>query len=485
MGTSLWEAINQLPLSHRLFFAFALAIAFAFEFINGFHDTANAVTTVIYTNTLKPTLAVIYSGIMNFLGVMIGGTAVAFSIVNLLPVDLLIEGASARAVVMVISLLLAGIIWNLATWWYGLPVSSSHTLIGSILGVGFVNSLLTRGDLRGVNWSRAGEVGVSLLISPVIGFVAAAALLLTMRRLIREPRLYRPPDEGDTPPRWVRGVLLATCGGVSLAHGSNDGQKGMGLILLVLIGFLPTHYALNLDDPARAKTVRQSAIAARTIFEQQEPASLTPAIRSDLDAIDKKLAGKSSFGEVPPDDRWEIRQAVYRLHRDIRRAGVSPSVRKALAPLAPSFAEAIEYVPSWVVFGVAVALGAGTAIGYKRIVVTVAEKIGKTHMTYAQGAAAETVAAITIGLADVFHMPVSTTHVLSSGVAGTMWANRSGIQGATVRKIGLAWVFTLPAALLLAAALFSVGGLLIPDAGPAANPVDRSTTPTALEQPTP
>jgi phosphate/sulfate permease len=485
MGTSLWEAINQLPLSHRFYFAFALAIAFAFEFINGFHDTANAVTTVIYTNTLKPTFAVIYSGIMNFLGVMVGGTAVAFSIVNLLPVDMLIEGASARAVVMVISLLLAGIIWNLATWWYGLPVSSSHTLIGSILGVGFVNSLVTRGDLRGVNWSRAGEVGISLLISPVIGFVLAAALLLTMRRLIREPRLYRPPDEGDTPPRWIRGVLLATCGGVSLAHGSNDGQKGMGLILLVLIGFLPTHYALNLDDPARAKTVRESAIAVRTIFEHQEPASLTPSIRSDLDAIDTKLAGKASFGEVLPADRWEIRQAVYRLHRDIRRAGISPSVRTAIAPLAPNFSGAIEYVPSWVVFGVAVALGAGTTIGYKRIVVTVAEKIGKTHMTYAQGAAAETVAAITIGLADVFHMPVSTTHILSSGVAGTMWANRSGIQGATIRKIGLAWIFTLPAALLLAAALFSAGGLLIPEARPAANSTDGLTTPTAPEQPAP
>ena len=469
MGTSLWDAINQLPLAHRLYFAFALAIAFAFEFINGFHDTANAVTTVIYTHTLKPTPAVIYSGIMNFLGVMVGGTAVAFSIVNLLPVDLLIEGASVRAVVMVISLLLAGIIWNLATWWYGLPVSSSHTLIGSILGVGLVNTLLTRGDFRGVNWAKAGEVAVSLLISPVIGFVAAAVLLLTMRRLIKEPRLYRPPDEGDTPPRWVRGVLLATCGGVSLAHGSNDGQKGMGLILLVLIGFLPTHYALNLDDPARAKTVRESAIAVRRIFEQQEPASLTPAIRSDLDTIDTKLAGKSSFGEVLPEDRWEIRQAVYRLNRDIRRAGASSSVREALAPLAPSFADAIEYVPSWVVFGVAVALGAGTAIGYKRIVVTVAEKIGKTHMTYAQGAAAETVAAITIGLADVFHMPVSTTHVLSSGVAGTMWANRSGIQGATVRKIGLAWVLTLPVAILLSAALFGVGGILIPEARPAAN----------------
>ena len=465
MATSFWEALSALPLSHQIYFAFALVVAFAFEFINGFHDTANAVTTVIYTHTLKPTAAVIYSGIMNFLGVLLGGTAVAFSIVNLLPVNLLIQGDSARAVVMVISLLLAGVIWNLATWWYGLPVSSSHTLIGSILGVGLVNSVLTRGDFQGVNWSKAGEVALSLLISPAIGFAAAAALLLTMKRLIPEPRLYQPPEEGDTPPRWVRGVLLATCGGVSLAHGSNDGQKGMGLILLVLIGFLPTHYALNVNDPLRAHAVRQSAIAVREIFERQEPASFTPAIRADLDVIENALAGKSSFGEVQPEKRWDVRQAVFRLHRDVRRAHVTPSVQKALATHTASFAAAIEYVPYWVVLSVAVALGAGTAIGYKRIVVTVAEKIGKAHMTYAQGAAAELVAAITIGLADGLHMPVSTTHVLSSGVAGTMWANRSGIQGATVRKIGLAWILTLPVAILLSAALFSLGGLLIPTAG--------------------
>ena len=269
MDLSLWDALAELPLSNKIFFAIALFIAFGFEFINGFHDTANAVTTVIYTRTLKPTLAVLYSGALNFLGVLLGGTAVAFSIVNLLPVDLLIESASVRSVVMVISLLLAGMIWNLATWWYGLPVSSSHTLIGSILGVGLANSLLTRGDFQGVNWSKAGEVALSLLISPILGFVAAAGLLLAMKRLIREPRLYHPPDDGDTPPRWVRAVLLATCGGVSFAHGSNDGQKGMGLILLALIGFLPTYYALNLNDPGRARGVREAAIAISDILQKQ------------------------------------------------------------------------------------------------------------------------------------------------------------------------------------------------------------------------
>jgi phosphate/sulfate permease len=464
MGSSFWDALAELPLANKIFFGVALAVAFGFEFINGFHDTANAVTTVIYTRTLKPTLAVVYSGIMNFLGVLLGGTAVAFAIVNLLPVDLLIESASVRAVVMVLSLLLAGVIWNLATWWLGLPVSSSHTLIGSILGVGLVNSLVARGNVQGVNWSKAGEVGLSLLISPVLGFAAAAALLLAIKRLVHEPRLYRPPEEGDSPPRWVRAVLLATCGGVSFAHGSNDGQKGMGLILLALIGFLPTHYALNVNDPSRARDVRESAIAISDLLRTHEPEALTAAIGSDLDSIAAGLEGKTSFSEVPPEDRWAVRQAIYRLRRDLGRAGISRGVREAIAPHAAHFDRAIEYVPTWVVVGVALALGVGTMVGYKRIVVTVAEKIGKVHMSYAQGAAAEAVAAATIGLADIAQMPVSTTHVLASGVAGTMWANRSGIQGETVGKIGLAWVLTLPAAILLSATLFGAGGFLIPAA---------------------
>ncbi len=449
-------------------------IAFAFEFINGFHDTANAVTTVIYTGTLKPTPAVVYSGVCNFLGVYLGGTAVAFSIVNLLPVDLLIESASVRSIVMVVSLLLAGVTWNLTTWWYGLPVSSSHTLIGSILGVGLANSLMTRGDVSGINWAKAVEVGLSLLISPVIGFVAASALLLTMKRCIREPRLYHPPGEGDEPPHWIRGVLLATCGGVSFAHGSNDGQKGMGLILLVLIGFLPTYYALDLNQPNRAKDVRDAAIAIREILANEPSGPNTPVLLADLDTIGDLLEGKSSFSQVKPDDRWTTRQSIYRFRKEIDLARLSPAVREAMASHRQEFAHAIEYVPPWVIIGVAMALGVGTMIGYKRIVVTVAEKIGKTHLTYAQGAAAEVVAAVTIGLADVGHMPVSTTHVLSSGVAGTMWANRSGLQGDTIRKIGLVWVTTLPAAILLAAALFTLGGLMIPGAGPSAVPTDTA-----------
>src|SRR5262245_28446726 len=249
---SFWDAAQGLPAAQLVFFAVALLIAFGFEFINGFHDTANAVTTVIYTRTLKPTPAVLFSGVMNFLGVLLGGTAVAFGIVNLLPVDLLIEGSASGALVMVLSLLLAGVMWNLGTWYLGLPVSSSHTLIGSILGVGIANSLWKNEGLSGVNWGKAGEVGLGLLLSPLVGFILAGGLLLLMRRTLKEPRLYKPPEGDDKPPGWVRAVLIATCGGVSFAHGSNDGQKGMGLLLLVLIGFLPFHYALTVNQPGMA-----------------------------------------------------------------------------------------------------------------------------------------------------------------------------------------------------------------------------------------
>ncbi len=459
----MWDALSALPLGHQLCFVLALVIAFGFEFINGFHDTANAVTTVIYTGTLRPTPAVLFSGLCNFLGVLLGGTAVAFAIVNLLPVDLLIETSSVRSIVMVLSLLLAGMIWNLGTWWYGLPVSSSHTLIGSILGVGLADSLLNRGDVSGINWNKAADVGLSLLISPLIGFVAAGLLLLTMKRLLANPSLYRPPVEGDSPPHWIRGVLLATCGGVSFAHGSNDGQKGMGLILLALIGFLPTYYSLNVHDARLADDLRQAAVSIDQIVEAEAP-EVAAKVRPDMQLIGTVLAGRSSLADVSLAERWQVRQAILRFRYTLSSSKFTPETHKALVAHHRDFTRAVEFVPVWVVVGVALALGIGTTVGYKRIVVTVAEKIGKTHLTYAQGAAAEFVAAATIGLADVFHLPVSTTQVLSSGIAGTMWANSSGIQSQTVKKIGLAWALTLPAAILLSATFFTLGGALIPGA---------------------
>jgi phosphate/sulfate permease len=477
MNLTFWEALGGLSGLGQALFFLALFTAFAFEFINGFHDTANAVTTVIYTKTLRPTPAVFFSGFMNFLGVLVGGTTVAFSIVNLLPVDLLIEGSSTKAIIMVMSLLFAGVIWNLGTWWMGLPVSSSHTLIGSILGVGLANSLMTDGTLLGVNWAKAADVGKALLLSPLIGFVAAALLLMLMRVIFRNPNLYHPPGEGDNPPSWIRGVLIATCGGVSFAHGSNDGQKGMGLILLALIGFLPTYYAMDLRKPELAREVHDSARSLQVFIDQQaseqaesglghdtapegkadEKSARIEKIRSELSLITSVLDGKRALSEVAPADRWAVRQSIYRVQKGLAGLDLSKDALKTIAPARDSFKHAIEYVPLWVVIGVALALGIGTTIGYKRIVVTIAEKIGKTHLTYAQGAAAETVAAITIGLADMFHAPVSTTQVLSSGIAGTMWANKSGVQFGTIRKILIAWILTLPMAILLGGGLFFLG----------------------------
>ncbi|MBA4188021.1 MAG: anion permease [Planctomycetaceae bacterium] len=461
------EALATLSTTSLIIFFLALLVAFAFEFINGFHDTANAVTTVIYTRSLPATPAVIYSGFLNFLGVLLGGTAVAFGIVNLLPVDLLVDSRSGASLVMVMSLLLAGVTWNLGTWYVGLPVSSSHTLIGSILGVGMANSLWNGAGLTGVNWGEVQKVGLALLCSPLIGFVLAALLLLVLKTIFRSPRLYTPPQGDDKPPTAIRAVLIATCGGVSFAHGSNDGQKGMGLLLLVLIGFFPLHYALTVNHPELAPTVLVAAGELRQDYEKAG-VPLPKKVADNLVVIEDELKNKASFNDLTRDKetRWEVRQAIMAVTRELKKAEADQSLpaefRKTLTDRRKKeLLPAVEYVPLWVVIGTAFALGIGTTVGYKRIVKTVAEKIGKQHLTYAQGAAAETVAASTILIAAMTGLPVSTTHVLNSGVAGTMVANKSGIQGATVMKIALAWVFTLPACILIAGGLFTVGRLLI------------------------
>jgi phosphate/sulfate permease len=461
-----WDALSSLSGLAIAFFFIALVLAFAFEFINGFHDTANAVTTVIYTRSLPARPAVFYSGFLNFLGVLLGGTAVAFGIVNLLPVDLLVEARSGAALVMVLSLLMSGVLWNLGTWYLGLPVSSSHTLIGSILGVGIANGLWNSKGLTGVNWNEVTKVGMALLLSPLMGFIFGAILLLILRVFIRSPRFFQPPVGDDRPPWWIRSVLIATCGGVSYFHGSNDGQKGMGLILLVLIGFLPVHYALTVEEPTFAPRVLVGCEEVRRAFAEQQakPAS---ELTDELQGLESHLKGLASFEDLPrdKDSRWDVRQHIVKVNQQllkvIKKADTPEDFRKKLDSIRRKhFLPAVEYVPLWVVIGVAIALGLGTTVGYKRIVITVAEKIGKTHLSYAQGAAAESVAAMTIGLASWLGLSVSTTQVLSSGVAGTMVANRSGVQNATIRKILLAWVFTLPATMLLSGLIFIAGRLI-------------------------
>ncbi len=462
----------------------ALLIALGFEFVNGFHDTANAVATVIYTHSLEPHVAVVWSGMWNLIGVLTSSGAVAFSILTLLPVELILQVGKGAGFAMVFSLLLAAIIWNLSTWWLGLPASSSHTLIGSIIGVGLANQLMGgKTGTSGVDWAQASNVFKVLLISPVVGFVCAALLLLLLKVLVKKPELYESPKGDAPPPFWIRGLLILTCTGVSFGHGSNDGQKGMGLIMLILIGTVPTAYALNhaigynqVQDFAavsqQAANVLSGYVTPDAVMGDAR-SDLTDYIRTKQFSSNTMLAARQmaleiqhevttykTLAGVPADQQQNIRNDMYVESEALRlmaKAGnpqfTSPQ-NAVLANYKKHLDLSTKFIPNWVKVAVALALGLGTMVGWKRIVVTVGEKIGKDHLTYAQGASAEIVAAITIIAADQFHMPVSTTHVLSSGVAGTMLANGSGLQFSTIRNIALAWVFTLPVAALLAGGLF-------------------------------
>jgi PiT family inorganic phosphate transporter len=464
--------------------AVALFVALGFEFVNGFHDTANAVATVIYTHSLTPHAAVVWSGLWNFLGVVTSTGAVAFGIISLLPVELILQVGSGAGFAMVFALLTAAIIWNLGTWYFGLPSSSSHTLIGSVIGVGIMNQLLTvHTATSGVDWKQAGNVGKSLLVSPIVGFVFAALLLLLLRKLHRADTLFKAPEGTAPPPFWIRALLLLTCTGVSFAHGSNDGQKGMGLIMLILIGTVPTAYALNHSVSARETQdfVAVSAVAAETLGRYAGGATVAGDGREEVNvyvrtrelapntvaglqklvaAIGRDLAIYGQLKNVPVAETRNFRNDMYIVSEALRFMDKAklPTIGGADAEVLKNYRKHIDkstkFIPSWVKVAVAIALGLGTMIGWKRIVVTVGERIGKDHLTYGQGAAAELTAMATIGAADAFGLPVSTTHVLSSGVAGTMAANRSGLQMATVRSLLMAWVLTLPVSILLSGALF-------------------------------
>jgi PiT family inorganic phosphate transporter len=469
-----------------LLLAVALFIALGFEFVNGFHDTAYAVATVIYTNSLKPNFAVVWSGFFNFLGVLTSTGAVAFGIISLLPVELILQVGSGSGFAMVFSLLIAAIMWNLGTWYLGLPASSSHTLIGSIIGVGVANAMMHgRNGTSGVDWDQAYSIGKALVVSPLVGFFAAGALLLLLKLAVRIPALYKAPEPGTTPPIWIRALLIFTCTGVSFAHGSNDGQKGMGLIMLILIGTVPTTYALNRALPdSYIPAFEQNSLAASKIVEDKaagyqmtgDPRPAVEAFIRDksfndgvyvslaqlMREISDQVKNYSNFAAVPSSQVRNTRNDMYLTSEALRTLPkiqdnqLSPAEAATLATYKKGLDNSTKFIPTWVKIVVALALGLGTMIGWKRIVVTVGEKIGKSHLTYAQGASAELVAMATIAAADNFGLPVSTTHVLSSGIAGTMAANGSGIQAETIRNIVLAWVLTLPCAMLISGALFVI-----------------------------
>jgi PiT family inorganic phosphate transporter len=462
----------------------ALLVALGFEFVNGFHDTANAVATVIYTHSMDPQIAVVWSGFWNFAGVVTSTGAVAFGIVSLLPVELILQVGSGAGFAMVFALLTAAIIWNLGTWWFGLPASSSHTLIGSIIGVGIANQLMNaRSGTSGVDWAQAANIGKSLLLSPIFGFALAATLFMALRAVIKNKKLYEAPEGTEPPPFWIRSLLILTCTGVSFFHGSNDGQKGMGLIMLILIGTVPTTYALNHAVTAResqdfvavsrnaAETLNKYVVPAAAIGDPREDVTdyirtkeFKPntmlALRELVNGIGTEMAQFGDLKAVPQDQVRNFRNDMYLASEALRLMQKSgkPEIGTADAAVLKNYKghvdRATRFIPLWVKVATALALGLGTMVGWKRIVVTVGEKIGKNHLTYGQGAAAEITAMATIGAADWFGLPVSTTHVLSSGIAGTMMANHSGLQWATVRNLLMAWVLTLPVAMMLSGFLF-------------------------------
>ena len=487
-GTHLAGDIQQSGLSFSgslplILLAIALLAALGFEFVNGFHDTANAVATVIYTRSLSPTTAVVLSGVFNFLGVLFSSGAVAFGIISLLPVELILQAGSSESFAMIYALLFAAIIWNLATWWLGLPASSSHTLIGAIIGVGVANAMMHgRSALSGVNWGQAMNIGKALLLSPVVGFACAALLLVIMKQLIKKPALYQAPKNHGAPPLWIRSLMVLSCTGVSFAHGSNDGQKGMGLIMLILVAALPVTYSLNRAEPQSSVphiiTLAQSsqqqlqqlsplapagqphAVLTAYLRTGERNVNVLPALAQVAGNIGATLNHSGSMANLPAGQVPALRNEMYLAAEAIKHLqadatlALPAATRQNLQSLRSALDAATQFIPAWVKIAVALALGLGTMVGWRRIVATLGEKIGKHPLNYAQGVSAQLVAMGTIGAADAFGMPVSTTHVLSSGIAGTMAANRSGLQLSTLRNMALAWVLTLPAAALLSAVLY-------------------------------
>jgi inorganic phosphate transporter, PiT family len=469
-----------------LLLGLALLIALGFEFVNGFHDTANAVATVIYTHSLEPNVAVILSGFCNLAGVLFSSGTVAYAVITLLPLELVLQVSSGTGFAMVFALLIAAILWNLGTWWFGLPASSSHTMVGSIIGVGLANQLMTfRNGASGLDWAQVVKVLKALLISPLLGFVVAGVLILIAKKILDFPALYEAPKDNRPPPFPIRALMVLTCTGVSFFHGSNDGQKGMGLIMLILIGTVPTAYALNhaispsetqdfivaseqvtqiLDRHIGAGVVAGSnprEEVTNFIRTQELQPETTAALKALVQDVSREVTLYKEFKSVPAKDQTNIRNSMYLASEALQllqkhHPGFTAAESSVLKNYKGRLDKATRFIPNWVKVAVALALCLGTMVGWKRIVVTVGEKIGKEHLTYAQGASAGFVTMATIFAADKFGLPVSTTHILSSGVAGTMSANGSGLRLSTVRNIAAGWVFTLPAAALLSGLLYFV-----------------------------
>jgi PiT family inorganic phosphate transporter len=455
---------------------FSLLLVIAFEATNGFHDAANAVATVIYTKSLTPGKAVVWSGLMNFVGVMVGGISVAYALVELLPSEVLSPPSGAPAVSMLVALFVAALFWNVGTWWFGLPNSSSHCLIGALIGVALGNAFVReRGLAEGVHWSQLWTVLEALALSPVLGFVLSAAVYFGLSRTAHDKHLYEPA--GDHPPIWwMRAVLILTCTGVSFSHGTNDGQKSIGLIMLTIIGLFPAVYALNPEAgqslselPNIAREVeplierygndrKDEALKAAKALEGYKAALPAPASLLEVLRLEHGQGGRLGVSSDTAKERSAIRDDLYELIAQLKHVedakGASADEKKQAKALSEQLGEPVEYAPWWVRILSAVCLGAGTMIGYQRIVTTLGQRLGKIHLTPAQGAAAETVSAVLIGISGFSGLPVSTTHIVTSGIAGTMVAARAGLQLPMLSRIAIAWLVTLPVTILIAGGLY-------------------------------
>jgi PiT family inorganic phosphate transporter len=449
-----------------------LFAACCFEFINGFHDTANAVATVIYTNSLKPQIAVVWSGIFNFIGVYFGGIAVAIGIINLLPISILVDQSVTHNVAMILSLILTAILWNLGTWYLGLPCSSSHTLLGSIFGVGIAYGLLPHTTDVALNWQKVKDVGLSLLISPLIGFSLTMVLVLLLKKYMKKSDIFDEPKKKKAPPLWIRSILILTCTSVSYTHGSNDGQKGVGLMMIILIGLLPMQFALN--HKQLPQTLNENTKKIEVVFDKIDPAHLSiegrvslSVVNECIDSLKSDIQGVSDFKQLTQYQHFNIRKNILVISKESSKVlnpissepylySITKHDKKNVSAAIKEMKSYTEYAPYWVILLISLSLGLGTMIGWKRIVITIGEKIGKEHLTYAQGASAELVAASTIGISSLMGLPVSTTHVLTSGIAGSMVAKKGvkNLHMKTVRNILLAWLITLPATIILSGGLF-------------------------------
>src|SRR5580658_10463841 len=424
-----------------LFFLCLLAVV-GFEFVNGFHDTANAVATVIYTKALKPMVAVPWSGTFNFLGVFLGGVGVAMGVLKLVPLNEMMALPTAVGASMVLAVLVSSVVWNLGTWYLGIPCSSSHTLIGSMIGAGIGFTMFYKGS---VNWDKAGEIGLSLVLSPVFGFGVAALLMLFLRHVVKAPILFHAPTgENDRPPILIRAMLITTCTLVSFFHGSNDGQKGVGLLMLILIAFLPAKFAV--DRGTNDSKLLVSLNSIQGAIAKVDPSTAGQATLEELNAA-VDTAKATIAGGMSREEKhvFAFRKQLQAVVKDVKAVLVNQGValpavnRSTLSSASKALTDTTDYAPIWVIATISLSLGIGTMIGWKRIVLTIGEKIGKEHLNYAQGMTAEITAAATIGLSRGAGLPVSTTHVLSSGIAGAMVASNGtkNLNPTTLKAIGM------------------------------------------------